>query len=136
MARLHGQSGQFKEDVTGGTPAVVVGITNWNIDVKGSADDATGMDSSGKKAFIAGLTEWSGSLSGMWDTTETDIIDAPILNAGATLDVEFWETADAGDTHYNGTVIVTSFKPEVAVDGVVKLSVDFQGSGALTYPTA
>lgn len=135
MARLHGQGGKVTiADV------IIAGVTNWNIDVKGAADDATGMDSGGAKQFIAGLREWSGSLSGVW--THTGDGDSKSVSAaiGTVIALDLYP-GKVGDAYvagclYTGSAIMTGFKPEVPVDGVVKWSMDFQGTGTLTYPTA
>lgn len=131
MARIHGKGGSAKVDVDdGGSPEAILGITNWTIDYKASADDMTGLDSAGVKTFLAGLTEWSGSFNGVWDVTEADTIDdPPLVSPGTRLELELW----MNDTvNYAGDCLVTGFKPEVQIDGVVKLSVDFQGTEALT----
>jgi len=108
----------------------VLGITAWSLDYKGAADEQTGMDSSGNKTFLAGLTEWSGSFNGFWDSDETDILgDPPLLNVSDTIELVLELTT--GVT-YAGDAIVTGFKPEVSVDGVAKMSVEFQGTSTLT----
>ena len=131
MPRMHGKGGKVKVDSDGGgSPLIVLGITAWSVDYKCAADDATGMDSAGKKAFLAGMTEWSGSFNGVWDVTETDTIDnPPLISIGTRLELELW-LDDSVD--YVGDCLVTSFKPEVATDGIVKISIDFQGTEGLT----
>lgn len=122
MARIHGKLGSVAfSSYSGG-----VGITNWSIDYKAAADDATGMDSAGVKEFLAGLTEWSGSFSGEYDSTQGKL--AP---GGAAASATF--TGGSGTTiAYTGNIIVTSFKIDSAIDSVIKFSCDFQGTGGLT----
>jgi len=121
MARIHGKTGA----VTFSGYADGVGITGWSIDYKCAADDSTGMDSDGVKDFLAGLTEWSGSFSGVYDSSEGKIA------AGTTGAATF--AAGTGTTiSYAGNIIVTSFKIDSAIDSVVKFNCDFQGTGGLT----
>ena len=132
MARLHGKNGSVAFTPAAGTAySGGVGITNWSIDYKCAADDATGMDSAGKKAFLAGLTEWSGSFSGEYDSTQGKI--TPGLCSGAATFVG--GTGTTVTYSCNGTtgyIIITSFKVDVATDAVIKFSAEFQGSGVIS----
>ena len=123
MARIHGKTGA----VTFSGYADGVGITGWSIDYKCAADDSTGMDSDGVKDFLAGLTEWSGSFSGVYDSSEGK------LAAGTTGAATFAAGTAPGPTiSYAGDIIVTSYKVDSAIDSVVKFNCDFQGTGGLT----
>ena len=126
MARIHGKNGTVKIDAAG-----LLGITGWSLDYKSAADEQTGLDSAGVKGFLAGLTEWSGSFTAVWDTDEGDIFgDPPVLVVGRT--VELLLEMVAGGVSYTGDAIITGFQPNVAIDSVVKISADFQGTGVLT----
>ena len=126
MARIHGKNGTVKIESVG-----LLGITGWSVDYKSAADDQTGLDSAGVKGFLAGLTEWSGSFTAVWDTDEGDIFGAPpVLVVGTTVEVLL--EMEAGGVSYEGDAIITGFKPDVAIDSVVKLNADFQGTGVLT----
>ena len=134
MARLHGKAGTFKLDTDGGgSTEAVLAITAWSIDYAAAADEATAMTNAGVAEFVGGVTRWSGSASGYWDTDEDYTKGAPpLITPGARLEATLELEAD--EDAYSGDVIVTSFKPEVAVDAVIKWSVDFQGTDALTPP--
>lgn len=139
MARLAGYAGSFKECATGGSPAEVLGITSWTIDVAGDVDDVTGFDgvtsSVNERTYVAGLASWKGTVEGVWDSDEVDYEDAtppPLLKPGTAVDL-LLELVDGGD-YYSGAAIVTSFAPKVGVDGAVSFSASYQGTGALTYP--
>ena len=137
--RIHGKYGQVKIDT-----ATILGVNNWSIDSKGAADDTTGMSDNGTKAFIPAQTEWSGSISGVWDSGNEDILPgvvggtAPLVGANAVLALRlsvFDAPPDSTDEYfYLGDAVATSFKPEVSSDGVVKWTLDFQGTDDLTYP--
>ncbi len=121
MARASGKSGTVTINAVGYN-----GVTNWEIDYKGDAIDVTGMDSAGAKAFIGGLTEWSGSCDLNWDVAQA--YPAPATIFAAT----FITGAGGSYDSWAGNVIVTSAKVTVPVEGACKLSITFQGTGALT----
>jgi len=127
--RVHGKEAQVEWVLTdpGGDGAELVGCTGWSLDIKAAADEITGLDSAGAKEFLDGLTEWSGTIGLVYDAVPADIV------AGAELDLTLYTDKD-NDIFYGGSAIVTSFKPTVSTDAVVKLDIDFQGTDELTYP--
>jgi predicted secreted protein len=122
MARLSGKDGTVSVN------ASVLGVTSWEIDYKGDAIDVTGMDSSGAKAFIGGLTEWSGTVEGHWEST------APPSAAlvGTQVNVSLVSDNATPKVTCAGAVIVTGLKIGVSVDANVTYTYTFQGTGALT----
>jgi predicted secreted protein len=119
MARLSGKIGSAS---LGGA---ILGVNSWEIDYKGEAIDVTGMDSAAAKAFIGGLTEWSGSLEGFLESGATLPLPA------ATAAVSLVDSADAGFNTYTGSSIITGVKYSTSVEGAVKYSITFQGTAAL-----
>ena len=124
MARFSGKAGSITNAGTN------IAITSWEIDAKGDAIDVTGMDDAGIKEFLAGLTEWSGSFEGF----ATGDVATSAAGTALTAPV-FKSSATAGAPKLTGTGggIITGCKVSSAVDGAVKVSVTFQGSGALGY---
>jgi len=106
------------------------GVTNWEIDYKGDAIDVTGMTDAGVKAFVGGLTEWSGSMDVVWDNTQA--LPTPALTLAATVAVSLVTGATGALDTWAGAVIITDCKVTVPVDGAIKLSCTFQGTGALS----
>ncbi len=134
MARLSGKTGTVS---LGTTPATVLGITNWNLTYTADVPETTGMDSSGLKTYIPGLVGWSGSCAGHWDTSEGKFVGAtPGIIPGATAATATLALSATGGNSYSGSAIVTSFGVSSSVDGTVDFTIDFQGTGALTEPTA
>ena len=121
MARLAGTAGQVT--VAG---AEVVGVKAWSLDQAVDALETTGFDSSGNKAYIPGLSGWSGSFEGHKD-------GAP-LTIGTEIALVLKESATATQKH-TGQAIVTGFSAKTDVAGVVAYSYTFQGTGALTIAT-
>ncbi len=121
MARFSGKSGSI---TTMGSNAV---ITKWDIDAVGDVLDVTGMDSGGVKEFIAGLKEWSGTLSAF------PTGDISTWAPGSSFSAVAFASGSTGAPKLTGNVIVKSLKISTSVDGVVSAEVSFQGTGTLTY---
>jgi hypothetical protein len=128
MARISGKAGQVWADTGVVTEAdVILGVTSWEMDQKGAADDTTGMDSGGAKEFIGGLTEGTGSVEAFADGA----LDAHIV-VGGLISVNLLY-ADGDTDCWYGSAIVTQRKPTVQVDGAVKWSIQFQYTSTIAY---
>lgn len=107
-------------------------LGNWKLDLGADTPETTAFSSTGWKTFVPGLKEWNGSAEGNFDMTDTNgqlAMQNALLN-GTSLALKLYVDA----THYySGTAYVKKVSPEAAVDDVVKIAFDFQGSGALTY---
>jgi predicted secreted protein len=125
--------------VTGTGGAVKLGtnkiaeISNWSLDLGADDVEITSFDSEGWKEYLAGLREWSGSIEGNFDSTDTTGQKA-ILNAwlnGTKLSFTFEVSSGVS---FQGEAFV---KPsiEVPVDDKASFSCDITGTGALTLPT-
>ena len=120
MARIAGYGGDLL------APGIIAGIREWSLDYTAAAIDTSGFDGGQAKNFTVGQTEWSGSFNGFKD-------GAP-LAIGTEIVAEFQESGVATQK-WSGTIVITSIKPDTAVDGVVSYGYEFQGTGALTVPT-
>jgi predicted secreted protein len=108
-------------------------ISNWSLDLGADDVEITSFDSEGWKEYLAGLREWSGSIEGNFDSTDTTGQKA-ILNAwlnGTKLSFTFEVSSGVS---FQGEAFV---KPsiEVPVDDKASFSCDITGTGALTLPT-
>lgn len=122
MARLSGKSGSIS---VGGSQ--LLHCNEWELTYEGEAVDVTGMDDNGVKTFIPGLTSWSGNASGFLDSTQT--LPTP---CASIVNISLVDSRDTGGNTYSGSVIITQVTYSTTVDGSVKWSVNFQGTGALT----
>jgi predicted secreted protein len=124
--------------VTGTGGAVKLGtnkiaeISNWSLDLGADDVEITSFDSEGWKEYLAGLREWSGSIEGNFDSTDTTGQKA-ILNAwlnGTKLSFTFEVSSGVS---FQGEAFV---KPsiEVPVDDKATFSCDIQGTGPLNLP--
>ncbi len=118
------------------TPAV----GSWSINTQTDTLDVTGMTTGGVqwRSFLAGLSGWSGSISGEWnmiaDTSGQKVMQTNTLTP-ATGTVKCF-VSTTGLENYSGDVIFSGFSPSVDVGGTVKAVFNFTGNGALTYATA
>ncbi len=116
MAKISGKSGKVE------APSVIAGIKSWTCDYTGDALESTDFGSSGKKEYVGGLTGWSGSFEGNY-SGEAPI--APLTEVALKLYVD-------GTKYVTGQALITGFHITTPVDGLVTISYDFQGTGALT----
>ena len=123
MARFAGKTGSFS------TSSIYIGVESMEIDYKGDAIDVTGMDSSGAKAFIAGLTEWSANVTGWVNGSLASLVPGTAVTAGV------WSTSGSGAPKFTGSGIITDLKVNSEVAGAVNVTLSVQGSGALTVGT-
>lgn len=127
MAQLIGYAG--KVTIGANTAAE---LKNWKMDLGADMQDVTVFSTTGWKTFLAGLKEWSGSAEGNFDMTDTNgqlALQNALIN-GTSVALKLYVNAT---NYYSGTAFVKKVAPEAAVDGVVSVAFDFQGSGALTY---
>lgn len=106
---------------------VIAGIKSWTLDQTVSAIEVTGFDSSGHKAYIPGLADWSGTFEGYKEGVP--------LTIGSQVGLELRESSTATQ-QFRGNAIITGLHANVAVDGAVTYSYDFQGTDSLVIPTA
>jgi len=131
MSHLAGKSGNVYSTTTGGTATgavVVSGMKSWTLDYTTDALDSTDFADVGVKAYIAGLSGWSGSFEGYKD-------GAPDLTVGTKYVLHLRESTLTTE-RYTGTALITGLHGSASVDGVVTQGYDFQGDGTLTPPTA
>lgn len=123
-----GTGGAVKIDST-----KIAEISNWSLDLGADDVEITSFDSEGWKEYLAGLREWSGSIEGNFDSTDTTGQKA-ILNAwlnGTKLSFTF--EVSSGVTFTGDAFVKPSI--EVPVDDKASFSCDITGTGALTLPT-
>jgi len=107
--------------------ATIAGIKSWTIDYTSDAIEATDFADVGVRAYIAGISGWSGSFEGYKEAAPTGI--------GAEIALVLRESTNATQ-QYTGQAILTGSHETVAVDGVIGISYDFQGTGALVPASA
>ena len=113
----------------------VVGIKNWSLELSLDTLETTALGDDWKN-YITGLKEWSASSEGDYevpvDTEGQKALQAAFLN-GTTVTVKLYVD---GTNYYQGEAYINSLSIEDPVDDVVSISIEFTGTGALTFETA
>ncbi len=122
MVQISGKAGEVRVSA-----ATIAGIKSWTVDYVQDALDTTDFGDLGIKSYIAGLSGWSGSFEGFKDGVPTGI--------GSIVALILMESQTSNQT-YTGSALITGSHPSAAIDGVVNISYDFQGTAALTVATA
>ena len=127
MATHAGSEGLVK--VGGNTLAEVRSFT---LDITGYVIENTRMGDS-FRSYKAGLASYTASVECFFDETDTA---QNALDVGSSLTLELYpEGADAGDTYFTGTVIVTGKSVTSTFDGMVEVAFTAQGTGGITETT-
>ena len=132
MAAVAGKSGSINYD--GGNVAT---INNWGLDVGNNMIDVTSFTTSAPqwRVFIAGLSTFTGNVSGIFDgasTGQNDLITNSITPVAATVILELDQT---GGGKFSGSVFLSGMSPAAAIDDTATIDWDMQGTAALTYTT-
>ena len=124
MAEIAGYGG--KVIWTGIASDVSYNVRAWALDVVVDPLEVTTFADSGNRTYIRGLKGWSGTVDLYTDDTkQTDVADV-----GTSAAISLYLN---GTHYYSGTALCTGFHPATNVDGVVEGSLDFTGSGLLSY---
>lgn len=134
MAAVSGKAA--KVEYGGGK--VVNFSANWSIDIGTNMLDVT-THSTGTKQwrdFIAGLSDWSGSIGGFEDPTSTGLDDMRTNTLTPTTAQLILYVDKSGGENYRGSSLVETFSVGADIDGAVDTTVSFRGTGALAYSSA
>ena len=110
----------------------VAEIKSWSLDTSVDMLDDTVLGDSWK-TFIAGLAEWGAKAEGVFaidtDTNgQTALQTAYLTGASVTLKLYVSPTK-----FYSGTAYISSLSVEDTVEDIVSVSLEFQGSGQLSF---
>jgi len=121
MATYKGDGGLMKVGST-----TVGEVLSWSVDQQSDVIEDTAMGDTAK-TFVAGLTSWTGSCEAILSDSDTGQL---LLDNGSTqtaLDFYFDSTTSA----YKGAAIVTGISSSASIGDMIKVSLSFQGNGAL-----
>lgn len=130
MAEKAGHGGKFEYNPAASSSSAataVKGINNWTVSYTGDALETTDFANAGVKTYVAGLTGWTGTISGYYDSSSAVVYNSTIA-PGNTIYVEF---TMAASHDMQGTAIVTGMSFTTGIDGAVTANLDLQGYGAL-----
>ena len=123
MAHLSGKAGYV--DIGG----QISGIKSWTLDYTSDALETTDFADTGVKSYIIGGSGWSGSFEGYKEGAAQAL-------AGAAITLKLYESATAYWSSAASGAFITGVHPSVSHDGIVSVSYDFQGTGALSHTEA
>jgi predicted secreted protein len=136
---LAGKGGSVKfSSSTGGAPALVADLREWNLNVSADMFDIATFGSSGWREFQPNLNGAQGSVSGYWNvenSTTMKGIQTHILNQDTSPAKLNLLVDNSGGNGYTGSAFVTGISPSAAVDGIVEFNADFTYTGAVAYST-
>ena len=105
-------------------------VRSYSITQSGETTESTAMGDSAK-TFESTLTEFSGSVDLFFDDTDTNGQVSFTIGSSFTLNLAP-EGTGSGAFKLSGSAIVTEVTRTAAHDGLVEMTVGFQGTGALT----
>ena len=108
-------------------------VRSYSITQSGETTESTAMGDSAK-TFESTLTEFSGSVDLFFDDTDTNGQVSLTIGSSFTLNLAP-EGTGSGAFKLSGSAIVTEVTRTAAHDGLVEMTVSFQGTGALTIGT-
>ena len=108
-------------------------VRSYSITQTGDTTESTSMGDSAK-TFEATLTEFSGSIDLFFDDTDTSGQVSLTIGSSFTLNLAP-EGTGSGAYKLSGSAIVTDITRTAAHDGLVEMTIAFQGTGALTIGT-
>jgi len=99
------------------------------------------VDVAERKVFVANFAaawtsksrtwmSWSGSLAGYYDDADNAIFNTVV--AGQVIYLRFYDSRNTSTKYWQGQALLTSVEHSTNTDDFSTLSVDFEGSGALT----
>lgn len=121
MAVYKGYSGNIKVGTS-----TVGEMSEWTLDVSADISDTSAFGDEWKKK-TALQKDWTGSCTGRLDPADTGQV---ALAIGAEVNLEFYIDATK---KFVGAAIVESISRSAAVAGVIEVTFNFTGNGALSY---
>ncbi len=112
----------------------VVGIKNWSLELSLDTLETTSLGDDWKK-YITGLKEWSASSEGDYEVPVDKEGQGALQKAfldGLTVVVNLYVD---NKNYYSGEAFINSLSIEDPVDDVVSISIEFTGTGQLSFET-
>jgi hypothetical protein len=114
--------------------STIAEVKDWSISESADTIDTSSMGDTARTK-VAGLTSASGSMTAMWD--ETDTAGQGAMTVGAEVELKLYpEGATTGDMFASLLAIITEKGVSTTLDGVVETSISFEANGAVTWAAA
>lgn len=106
----------------------------WSLDIAQETVETTDFGSAGWKESVATLKSWSGSVTAIFDasgTAEGALQTGLTGGSAVTLDLQLGDGTGSYDK-YSGSAIITGQSVSNDVSGIIEVSFNFEGTGAIT----
>jgi len=106
----------------------------WSLDISQETVDTTDFGSAGWKESVSTLNSWSGSITAIFDasgTAEGALQTSLIAGSVVALALQMGDGTGSYDV-YTGNANITSQGVSNDVNGIVEVTFNFEGTGALT----
>ena len=113
-------------------------LTDGSISPSKNTRDISSKSSAGNSEFLPAAFSWTASGSGLYshDATYGYSQLNTLFLAGTTVTLMFGDPTDAANIVHKGTAIITSLPLTAPTEDNATFSVEFQGTGALSYGAA
>jgi hypothetical protein len=130
MASHHGTEGVVRVG-----SATVAEVTGFSFSESAEYAETTNLAATSKTYNITAIKSWSGSVTALWDETDTtgQVALAPGANVALVLAPE---GVDTGDTRYSGNALVTEITRNVQRGAITEITFNFIGNGVLSVATS
>ena len=135
MAALTGKGGEIKY-----AAKTIYRLNHWEVNAETNILDVTSWTTvaAAWRSNIAGLQQWSGSVSGFWDmiadTSGQKLMQTRTLTPTTGTIILYADLT--GGENYRGDILFQRANVAADIDGTVNVSFDFTGNGPLNYSTA
>jgi hypothetical protein len=127
MARYHGNKGAVYGSTTGsGTAGPFISLSAWTGDFATDKVEVTAFGDL-NKAYVQGLKDIKGTLSGFWDSADDSLFDAADSTDGAKL--YLYPASTAPTIYFYGPAWLDA-SINVSVSGAVTVSANYVANGA------
>ena len=131
--KIRGYEGQVYYTPSGGSETLFANVSDFDLDIKGDAIDASDHSTAGWKDKMTGLKEWSGTIKASAIQSGVDLqAFYAALTGGTTLAGSFRPQDVTGGLAYTGSFVVTGYKHSAPNNGLQTLDISIEGRGALT----
>ena len=133
MAAVTGKSGTIL--YSGGSVAT---IKSWSMDIQTDMHDVTTLSTGTVqwREFAAGISGWTGSIEGTFDSASTGQNNMIVATLAATTAAVVLEMDKDGGGKFSGGCWLESMSVGVDIDNQTDVTWSAQGSGTLTYTTS
>jgi hypothetical protein len=144
MASVSGRVAAVKVDVSG-TKSAITQISEFNLDINTDTEEQVFFGAGGWKRKIYMFSDWSGSLSGKWDTPNVTsgkegqnklqawILDPSATGADKGVRMEFYIDDGTSKKVYYGYAMVKGQSMKTSATSSADVSFNFEGNGRIAY---